>query len=240
MARPPCPNGVPALSEPEPYARLESVSAIPISLAWVELGSHTYFGHLQLGAWYPGEKVVIGKYCSIANETVILTGGGHRSDIATTYPIDIEIAMKERGRMARQPSRSAGVGLAPHTIDMLHEACHFFAWRAIRRTYQSTRNTTIGNDVWIGYRSMILGGAHVGDGAVIAAGSVVFTDVPPYAIVAGNPAEIVRYRFSKAIVERLLRITWWNWSEEKIRENIEWFYRPIIEFVEQFDPPPHG
>ena len=104
------------------------------------------------------------------------------------------------------------------------------------RTYRGTKNTTIGNDVWIGSGALIMGGASVGDGAVVASGSAVFSDVPPFAIVAGNPAAIVRYRFSPPTVERLLRIAWWYWPNVKLFSNIEWFYRPITEFVEHFDP----
>jgi acyl-[acyl carrier protein]--UDP-N-acetylglucosamine O-acyltransferase len=104
------------------------------------------------------------------------------------------------------------------------------------RTYQTTRATTIGNDVWIGYRAHVAGGVRIGHGAVIGSAAVVLSDVPDYAIAVGNPAQIVRYRFSRAIIERLLRISWWEWPEEKVRDNLEWFYRPVLEFVEQFDP----
>lgn len=105
------------------------------------------------------------------------------------------------------------------------------------RVYQTTRDTTIGNDVWIGTGAMIFGGVHVGDGAVISGGSVVSSDIPPYAVAAGNPAGVVRYRFSKTSIARLLQIGWWNWPDEKVRDNIDWFYRPIQEFLDHFDPP---
>jgi acetyltransferase-like isoleucine patch superfamily enzyme len=104
------------------------------------------------------------------------------------------------------------------------------------RNYQTTRPTVIGNDVWIGHGATILGGVQVGDGAVVASGAVVFEDVPPYAIVAGNPARVIRYRFSQGVVQRLLRIAWWNWPEQTIRDNLDWFYRPVAEFVQHFDP----
>jgi len=103
-------------------------------------------------------------------------------------------------------------------------------------TYRSTANTTIGSDVWVGTRAMIRGGVTVGDGAVIGAGAVVFTDVPPYAIAAGNPAEIIRYRFSAPTIERLLRIAWWEWPPAAVWANMGWFYRPIGEFLDRFDP----
>ena len=75
----------------------------------------------------------------------------------------------------------------------------------------------IGNDVWIGSRAIILSGVCIGDGAVIGAGAVVSRDVPAYAIAAGNPARVVRQRFSPEIVAKLLEIRWWDWPEEKIR-----------------------
>jgi virginiamycin A acetyltransferase len=81
----------------------------------------------------------------------------------------------------------------------------------------------IGNDCWIGTRSIILSGVIVGDGAVIGAGSVVTRDVPPYAIVAGAPARIVKFRFNQEMRMRLLAIRWWDWDTEKITRNRELF-----------------
>ena len=81
-------------------------------------------------------------------------------------------------------------------------------------------DTVIGNDVWIGMDATIMPGVKIGDGAVIGSLSVVAKDVPPYAIVAGNPARIVKARFDEATVERLLAIAWWNWPAEKITRNL--------------------
>jgi acyl-[acyl carrier protein]--UDP-N-acetylglucosamine O-acyltransferase len=125
--------------------------------------------------------------------------------------------------------------LTQAVIPALQQMTAFLRWRALTRTYRSSRNTTIGNDVWIGFRSTVLGGALIGDGAVVAAGSVVFSDVPPFAVVAGNPAQVLRYRFSRKFIERMQRIAWWKWPDEQVRENLEWFYKPIAEFVERFD-----
>ncbi len=85
----------------------------------------------------------------------------------------------------------------------------------------SKGDVTIGNDVWIGRGVKILGGVTIGDGAVIAAYSVVTKDIPPYAIAAGVPARVVRERFSEEIVERLLRIRWWEWDDAAILERVE-------------------
>ena len=77
-------------------------------------------------------------------------------------------------------------------------------------------DTVVGNDVWFGRGCTILPGVTIGDGAVIAARSVVVQDVPPYAIVGGNPAKLIKYRFSQEIIEELLKIQWWNWSLDTI------------------------
>ncbi len=81
----------------------------------------------------------------------------------------------------------------------------------------------VGNDVWFGYDSLIKGGVKIGDGAVIATRAVVVKDVPPYAIVAGNPAKVVKMRFDDKTIERLLHISWWEWDIEKINR-----YLPLI------------
>jgi acetyltransferase-like isoleucine patch superfamily enzyme len=75
---------------------------------------------------------------------------------------------------------------------------------------------TVGNDVWIGYEAVILSGVHVGDGAVVGAHSVVTKDVPPYAIVGGNPARVLKYRFSEELIQEYLAVKWWNLPEATV------------------------
>lgn len=80
----------------------------------------------------------------------------------------------------------------------------------------SKGDISVGNDVWIGTGSTIVSGVTIGDGAVIAAGAIVTKDVPPYAIVAGVPARIIRYRFDKETRDALLEICWWDWPEDRV------------------------
>ncbi len=90
-------------------------------------------------------------------------------------------------------------------------------WPAMNDTScHSGHGVTIGSDVWIGEGSIILPGARVGHGAIIGAGAIVRGDIPPFAIVAGNPAQIVRYRFQAGQIERLLRTAWWDRTDEDI------------------------
>jgi acetyltransferase-like isoleucine patch superfamily enzyme len=81
--------------------------------------------------------------------------------------------------------------------------------------------TIIGNDVWIGDGAKILSGVTVGDGAVLGAGAVVSKSIPPYAIAAGNPARVIKYRFNEKQICQLMQIKWWNWSVDKIQDNVE-------------------
>jgi hypothetical protein len=92
----------------------------------------------------------------------------------------------------------------------------------------------VGNDVWVGAGAIILSGVKIGSGAIVGAGAVVVNDVPPYAIVAGNPARIIKFRFTQEQIEKLLKIGWWDWEESKIRENIDYFYRDVESFINKF------
>lgn len=78
----------------------------------------------------------------------------------------------------------------------------------------------VGNDVWFGYDSLIKGGVKIGDGAIIATRAVVVKDVPPYSIVGGNPAKVIKKRFDDTTIDRLLDIAWWNWDIEKINRHL--------------------
>ena len=98
----------------------------------------------------------------------------------------------------------------------------------------NNRFCNIGNDVWIGERAIIKGGITIGDGAIIGMGSIVTKSVPPYAIVAGVPAKIIRFRFDNDKIEALLRIQWWNWPINKIKDNRDDFVN-IDFFINKYD-----
>lgn len=87
----------------------------------------------------------------------------------------------------------------------------------------------VGSDCWVGTRAIILPGITIGDGAVVGTGAVVTKDVPPYAIVGGNPARIIRYRHSEEVIEALLEIKWWDWPEEEIRKAVPLLAAPDID-----------
>ncbi|HGM6067286.1 TPA: CatB-related O-acetyltransferase [Stenotrophomonas maltophilia] len=92
---------------------------------------------------------------------------------------------------------------------------------ALADGHPATRGPTrIGNDVWIGHGATIMSGVTVGNGAIIGARAVVAKDVPPYAVVVGNPARVVRYRFDDEQIQALQRIQWWNWPIERISEMV--------------------
>jgi len=105
----------------------------------------------------------------------------------------------------------------------------------IKKDVRDLHHLEIGNDVWIGYNATILPGvSRIGDGAIVAAGSVVTRDVPAYAVVAGVPAKIIKFRFSDHVIDKLLKIKWWDWPEEKIFSNYEAFY-DVEKFIDKFN-----
>ena len=104
--------------------------------------------------------------------------------------------------------------------------------------YEENARIHIGNDVWVGRNSMILDGVTIGDGAIVAAGAVVTKDVPPYAVVGGVPARVLKYRFASQIIERLLEIKWWNLPDEEITRVKELFHiaNPSMADLDKYFP----
>lgn len=161
---------------------------------------------------YYGVKLVnstIGKYSYIAPKTNVIC-----ADIGSFCSI----------------AKGVNVGLAIHPVDFVSTSPLFYSrnnatkhkWTDDNYTYEFKR-IHIGNDVWIGLDAKIMGGVTIGDGAIVAAGAIVTKDVPPYAIVAGVPAKIIRYRFSQEIIDQLIILKWWDMEDFKLKEVIKLF-----------------
>lgn len=99
----------------------------------------------------------------------------------------------------------------------------------VTKSWDNKGDIIIGNDVWIGYEAVILSGVTIGDGAIIGTRALVTKDVPPYTIVGGMPAKIIRKRFEEETINLLLEKKWWNWSREKIAKNIKNIQNGCIE-----------
>jgi len=153
----------------------------------MEIGKYTY-GKPTILWGNPRAKLIVGKFCSLANTTKVYLGGNHRVDWITTYPFG-------------------------------HINKSIFPYDG--KNHPSTNGSVIiGNDVWIADNVTIMSGVRIGDGAVIANNSHVVKDVEPYTLVGGNPAKFIKYRFKQEEIEQLLKIKWWDWDIEKIKENI--------------------
>lgn len=99
----------------------------------------------------------------------------------------------------------------------------------IASAWDNKGDIVVGNDVWIGYEAVIMSGVHIGDGAIIAARSVVTKDVPPYTIVGGTPAKKIRERFDEETISKLQQIKWWDWSIEKIKVSLPYLFSGNID-----------
>ncbi|WP_337886008.1 Vat family streptogramin A O-acetyltransferase [Fischerella thermalis] len=165
------------------------------------IGDYTYYDDLEDSEnfernvlyHYPfiGDKLIIGKFCALATGVKFIMNGANH----------------QMSGFSTYPFNIFGSGwerVTPKPEELPFKG-----------------DTVIGNDVWIGYEAVIMPGVKIGDGAIIAAKSVVVKDVPPYAVVGGNPASLLRQRFPDKIIDALLEIAWWNWDIEKITRNLE-------------------
>ncbi len=125
------------------------------------------------------------------------------------------------------------IGMGGHTLSYL-STCPIFTqkingcqsqWIDKDVNAADNKKAVLGNDIWVGSHALINGGVTVGHGAVIAAGAVVVKNVPPYAIVGGVPAKVIRYRFSPEVVAKLLELEWWNFDDCKLKNNIAIFQK---------------
>ena len=134
------------------------------------------------------DRLLIGKFCSIAcGAKFLFNSANHALGSLSTYPFPI--FYDEWGLDGKN----------------------------VADAWDNKGDITLGNDVWIGYEAVILAGVTIGDGAIIGARAVVTRDVPPYAIVGGVPARLIRRRFDEATIESLLALQWWDWEPERIR-----------------------
>ncbi len=148
------------------------------------------------------DKLIIGKFCSIAcGAKFIFNSANHSLSSLSTYPFPI----------------------------------FFEEWdldvKNITKAWDNKGDIVIGNDVWIGYEAVILAGVTIGDGAIIGTRAVVTKNVPPYTIVGGVPAKPIRERFPQETIDFLLKIKWWDWSEEHIRQHITNIQSGNIEYL---------
>lgn len=175
-----------------------------------KVGKYTY-GYEDLLEFFPLASS-IGRYCSI-NSTARIWNN-HSMDCISTHPFldHPNFMVWEQYIKNRELVKKYG----KHTNNNEYEDS------AVRKN----ESIVIGNDVWIGANVIILPGVTIGDGAVLAAGAIVTKDVDCYEVVGGNPARHIRYRFDSEVIEKLKKIQWWDWDEEKIAKNMELFFQP--------------
>ncbi len=138
------------------------------------------------------DKLIIGKFCSIAcGAKFLFNSANHTLASLSTYPFPLFFEEWELEK------------------------------KNVTEAWDNKGDIIIGNDVWIGYEAVVLAGVTIGDGAIIGTHAVVTKDVPPYTIMGGVPAKPIRKRFDDETIAQLLRLKWWDWSEEKIAQNIQ-------------------
>ena len=187
--------------------------------------------------------------CSCAYEIKVgafsyFTGDGIRRS-------PLQVLLVEVGRYC---SIAEGVHIAPgqHPIDWVSTSYSSVDWtdkytledQVNQKKFLLHRKVTIGNDVWVGCNATIMDGVTIGDGAIVAAHALVTKDVPPYAIVGGVPAKVIRYRFPQPMIDRLLATQWWRWAPQDLKplkpSNVEAFLQAIESGALKGVPEYHG
>ena len=184
-----------------PMAGIERVVLLKalVESPLVEVGDYTYyddpgdpeaFERQNVLYHYGPERLVIGKYCALGQGATFIMNGANH--------------------------RMDGPSTFPFPIMGGAWAEHFDLITGL----PARGDTVVGNDVWLGYQTMVMPGVRIGSGAIVASGAVVVDDVPEYGIVGGNPARLIRKRFSDEEIERLLAVGWWDWPPEKVTRNV--------------------
>ncbi|MFH1079085.1 MAG: CatB-related O-acetyltransferase [Pseudomonadota bacterium] len=184
--------------------------------------------------FYPGSSVddlsVLGNYNVIFRNASIINSvlGDHTFVQKNSVIINADI-----GKFC---SIAAGVSISLGKHPLKHVSSHpafYSATQPLAKTFSSKdrfepfdRRTTVGNDVWIGQGATVMDGVKIGTGAVVAAGAIVTKDIPEYAIAAGIPAKILRYRFDQETIQQLLETSWWDMDEKRIGVYAPYFSEP--------------
>jgi virginiamycin A acetyltransferase len=173
-------------------------------------GLRTYDNGAKVWRW-TDKPLTIGKFCSIANNVNFIIDEGHHSiSQISNFPLVDNLFKNEDSVLGKSKM-------------------DFFA------QFKQKEGIIIGNDVWIGMGAFIMPGVTIGNGVTVAANAVVTMDVPHYSIVAGVPAKIVRLKHNEEIIKKLNKISWWDWSEELIKERIFDFYILTDDFLNKYE-----
>jgi len=203
---------------------IKTLSTTPLIHPTAEVRDSRLGAYTEVGARTRLLEVVLGDYSYIVNDgEVAYTTFGKFCSIAAMARINPGNHPMARATQSHITYRASAYFPGERDEE------EFFAWRR-------ASPVVIGHDVWIGHGAIILPGRSVGTGAVVAAGAVVTKNVEPYAIVAGNPARVVRQRFSAAVARRLQRLAWWDWDHDRLRAALPDFRRlSAASFLEKYE-----
>lgn len=179
------------------------LGADPLIHPTADVSAVSFGRYCEIGERVRIEDCRVGDYSYVGRDAEIIHADiGRFANIAAAVRLNPGQHPMERASLHHFLYRSAMYGMAADDAD-------FFAARAEHRL-------AIGHDSWIGHGAVVMGGLAVGTGAVVGAGAVVTADVPDYAIVAGVPARILRYRFPEPVRQALLSLAWWDWSHDRL------------------------
>lgn len=193
------------------YSRKNNLSNICTIGKKVQLNSCELSYHSRVAEYATLQHTTIGEYSSVGRYAKIVY-----TDIGKFCAISWDVTINAISHPYSNLSISA-FPYVPYMGDF------------VSKRIQTHSEVKIKNDVWIGANTVIMPGVIIGNGAIIGAGAVVTKNVPDYAIAVGVPAKVIKYRFSKEIIEELLKLKWWNWDREVIKDNIHLFQSEITE-----------